>query len=57
MQFDFPMETICMKYQNLFPEKKKKFWHFMQIISNGDNLHEMSKVVFREKEKKKTKKR
>ena len=25
----------------------------MQIVSNGDNLHEMSKPVFREKKKKK----
>ena len=22
-----------------FPESR--FWHFMQIVSNGDNLHEM----------------
>ena len=22
------------------------FWHFMQIVSNGDSLHEMSKAVF-----------
>ena len=25
------------------------FWHFMQIVSFGDNLHEMSKPVFWEK--------
>ena len=24
-------------------------WHFMQIVSNGDNLHEMSNPVFLEK--------
>ena len=27
-----------------FPENK--IWHFMQILSNGDNLHEMSTPVF-----------
>ena len=25
------------------------FWHFMQIVSLGDSLHEMSKPVFFEK--------
>ena len=30
----------------IFPENK--IWHFMQIVSNGDNLHEMSKPVFLE---------
>ena len=24
----------------------KRIWHFMQIVSNGDNLHEMSDPVF-----------
>ena len=26
-------------------------WHFMQIVSTGDNLHEMSNPVFRENKK------
>ena len=30
-----------------FPENK--IWHFMQIVSLGDNLHEMSNPVFWEK--------
>ena len=25
---------------------ENQFWHFMQIVSLGDNLHEMSKPVF-----------
>ena len=29
-----------------FPENS--IWHFMQIVSNGDNLHEMSIPVFKE---------
>ena len=28
-------------------------WHFMQIVSTGDNLQEMSKPVFSGKDKKK----
>ena len=31
----------------ILPENR--FWHFMQIVSLGDNLHEMSKPVFWEK--------
>ena len=27
------------------------FWHFMQIVSNGDNLHEMSNPVLCENKK------
>ena len=30
-----------------FPENK--LWHFMQIVSSGDNLQEMSKHIFWEK--------
>ena len=30
-----------------FPESI--FWHFMQIVSSGDNLHEMSKSIFWDK--------
>ena len=33
-----------------FPEKK--IWHFMQIVSLGDNLHEVSYLIFEEKFKK-----
>ena len=28
---------------------ENKIWHFIQIVSIGDNLHEMSKPVFWEK--------
>ena len=28
----------------VFP--RKKIWHFMQTVSNGDSLHEMSKPVY-----------
>ena len=34
-----------------FPENR--FWHFMQIVSIGENLHEMSKPVFWEEKKEK----
>ena len=37
------METICMKCQNLFSQKKKK--------KNGGNLHAISNPVFWEKNK------
>ena len=30
-----------------FPENR--IWHFVQIVSTGNNLHEMSKPVFWEK--------
>ena len=30
-----------------FPENR--IWHFMQIVSNGNNLHEISNPVFEEK--------
>ena len=36
-----------------FPENR--LWHFMQIISIGDCLHEMSKLVFSEKKQQKKK--
>ena len=29
---------------DIFP--LKRLWHFMQIISSGDNLHEMLKPIF-----------
>ena len=28
----------------IFP--KNRVWHFMQIVSNEDNLHELSKPIF-----------
>ena len=28
----------------IFPENR--FWHFMQIVSSGDRLHEISKPFF-----------
>ena len=31
-------------YFLIFPENR--LWHFMQIVSLGDNLHEMSEPVF-----------
>ena len=31
---------------------ENRIWHFMQIVSIGDNLHEMSKPVFLENWKK-----
>ena len=34
-----------------FPENR--LWHSMQIVFSGDNLHEMSKLIFWEKKKKK----
>ena len=30
---------------------QNRLWHFMQIISLGDNLHEMSKSIFWKKKK------
>ena len=32
---------------------ENRIWHFMQIVSNGDNLHEMSNLCFLGKNKKK----
>ena len=36
-------EIFCL----FFPENK--LWHFLQIVSAGDNLHEMSGRIFCEK--------
>ena len=33
----------------IFFPKKNRLWHFMWIVSNGDNLHELSNPVFWEK--------
>ena len=30
---------------------KNSIWHFIQILSNGANLHKMSKLIFWEKNK------
>ena len=32
--------------------QENRFWHFMQIVSIGDNLHGMSKPVFWKKKRK-----
>ena len=39
-----------MMFFLFFPENR--IWYFMQIVSNGDNLHEMSKPVFWEESEK-----
>ena len=31
---------------------ENRIWYFMQIVSNGDNLHEISNPVFWKKKKK-----
>ena len=38
-----------MSFLFFFPENR--FWHFTHIVSNGDNLHEMSNPYFWEKQK------
>ena len=38
-------KTFC----TFFPENR--FWHFMKIVSTGDNLHEMSEPFFSGKKK------
>ena len=40
-------DTLIKVFLFFFPENR--FWHFMQIVSHGDSLHEMSKPVFWEK--------
>ena len=35
--------------------KENRLWHFMQIVSHGDNLHKMPKPIFSKKKKPKTK--
>ena len=39
-----------MAFFVFFPENR--IWHFMQIVSIGDNLHEMSKLFSRKNKKK-----
>ena len=57
---DFFMVNPLMKFQNTFTSLwansaddkwmlyflENRIWHFMQIVSNGDNLHEMSNPDF-----------
>ena len=40
----YSADNKLMTFFLFFPENR--FWHFMQIGSNGDNLHEMSKPFF-----------
>ena len=44
----FSADDKMMLFFLFFPENR--IWHFMQIVSLGDNLHEMSNPVFWEKE-------
>ena len=43
----FSADDKMMLFFLYFPENR--IWHFMQIVSLGDNLHEMSNPVFWEK--------
>ena len=43
----FSADDRLMIFFLFFPENR--IWHFMQIVSLGDNLHEMSYPVFWEK--------
>ena len=43
----FSADDKLMIFFLFFPENR--IWHFMQIVSLGDNLHEMSNSVFWEK--------
>ena len=43
----FLADDKMMLFFLFFPENR--IWHFMQIVSLGDNLHEMSNPVFWEK--------
>ena len=40
------------KYVSHFVFREKKIRHFMQIVSNGENIHEISNPVFWENKKK-----
>ena len=54
--FCLTITTLCAAHDKLiiffllFPENK--IWHFMQIITIGEYLHELTKPVFWEKNKK-----
>ena len=43
----FSADNILKFLFLIFPENK--FWHFMQVVSTGDYLHEMSVPIFWEK--------
>ena len=43
--FNIRLEIFVLFFQEM------GFWHYMQIVSIGDNLHEMTKPIFREYEK------
>ena len=43
----FSADDKMMLFFLFFPENR--IWHFMQIVSLGDNLHEMSNPIFWEK--------
>ena len=43
----FSADNILKYFSYFFPENR--IWHFIQIISNGENLHEISNPVFWEK--------
>ena len=47
---EFSVDDI-LKYFSYFSQKSR-FWHFMQIVSNGGSLNEMSYPVFWENKKK-----
>ena len=44
--------TNWWNFSSLFFSSENRIWHFMQTVSDGDNLHEMSNHVFWEKNKK-----
>ena len=39
------MFVLCLLQKK---KKKKRFWHFMQIVTLQDMLHEMSNPIFLE---------
>ena len=41
----FSADDILKYFFLIFPGNR--IWHFMQVVSTGDNLHEMSIPVFR----------
>ena len=40
----FSADDILNSFLIILPENR--FWHIMQIVSNGDNLHAMWKPIF-----------
>ena len=43
-QVKIPADNILKYFSFIFLENK--LWHFMQIVSLGDNIHDMSKPYF-----------